>query len=120
MAIGQKQIDETVIVVVEELQAPAAQKARRLRYAIRRRDIRKEFVPIVSVQRKHLLIDIGNEEILFAVTIDVRSMHAHIRSRRTVCTEADFGGERNLVPLPFPAIRKQKVLDGVVRDEQID
>src|SRR5262245_27760023 len=119
MTVREKQIDQTVVVVVEELQAPAAQEARRLRHTIRRRDIRKEFVPLVSIQRKHLLIDIGNEEILFAVTIDVRGVHAHAGAWRAVGAEPDLGGQPDLVPLALAAVDEQEILHGVVRDEEI-
>ena len=98
MAVGEEQIDEAVVVVVEELEAPAAQQARRLRDAVKRRDIRERLVALVLVEREHLLIDVGDEEILLAVAVDVGGIDAHAGARPAVDAEADFGGERRSLP----------------------
>ncbi len=49
VTVRQEQVDESVVVVIEQLQAPAAQQTRRLRDAVERRDIGEGFVPLVLV-----------------------------------------------------------------------
>ena len=119
VAVGQEQIDQAVVVVIEELQAPAAQQPGGLRHAVRRRDVGEELVAVVLVEREHLLIDVGDEQILLPVAVDVGSVDAHPRSGLTVGAESNLRGQRNLLPLALATVREQEVLDGVVGDEQI-
>ena len=79
--LARNEIDEAVVVVVEELQSPAAQQPRRLRDAVRIGDVGEELVAVVPVEREHLLIDVGDEQVLPAVAVDVGGVDAHARAR---------------------------------------
>ena len=72
MAVGEKQIDGAVVVVVEELQPPSAQDPRGSRDVVLIRDVGKELLPLIVVEREHLLIDVRDEQILASVGVDVR------------------------------------------------
>ena len=85
MAVGEEQIDGAVVVVIEELQPPAAQQARRLRDAVDVRDVAEGLVLVVLVEREHLLIDVGDEQILLAVAVEVGGIDAHAGARLAVC-----------------------------------
>jgi hypothetical protein len=118
-AVREEQVDMAVVVVVEELQAPAAQEPRGLRHAVRRGDIGEGLVPVVVIQGEHLLIDVRDEQILAAVAVEVRGVDAHPRSRRAVRAEADLRGQSDLVPLVFAAVDEEEVLHRIVRDEEV-
>ena len=119
VTVGEEQIDVPVVVVVEELQAPAAEKPRRLRDAVGRGDVREELAAVVLVKREHLLVDVGDEEILLAVAVEVGRVHAHAGPRRAVGAERDFRREADLFPFALAAVREQEVLHRVVRDEEV-
>ena len=83
------------------------------------RRIRKRFVLVVGVEREHLLIDIGDKQVLPAVAVDVGGVHPHAGACLSVFAEAHLGGQRGLLPLALPAIHEQEILHRVVGDEQI-
>src|ERR1700675_31710 len=87
-------------------------------------DVREGFVVVVFIERKHFLIDVGDKQILPAVSVDVGGIDAHAAARLPVFTEANFGGESHLLPTRFAggvgtAIDEQEILHGVVGDEQV-
>ena len=120
VAVGEEQIHVAVVVEVEELQAPARQQARRLRDAVRGGDVGEELVAVVAVEREHLLVDVGHEQVLPAVLVEVGRIDAHPRARRAVGAEPHLGGQPDLFPLALAAVGEEEVLDGVVGDEQVD
>ena len=124
MAVGQDQIDGAVVVVIEELQSPAAEQARRLGDAVGVRDVAEGLVLLVAVEREHLLIDVGDEEVLVAAAEDVGRIHAHAGARLAAVAEGDFGGQRDLLEFPSArcrraAIHVEEILHRVVGDEQV-
>ena len=88
--VGEEQIDVAVVVVVEELQAPSRQQPRGLSNGIRVRDVCEPLVPVVLVQREHLLVHVGDEKVLEPVLIEVRGVNTHSRTRLPVRAEAHF------------------------------
>ena len=108
MAVGEKQIDVAVVVVVEELQPPAAQQPGRLRDAVGVRDVGERFAAVVPVEREHLLIDVGDEEILVAVAVEVRGVDAHARSRLPLALKATSAGSPISSHLPLPRLTNRK------------
>src|SRR5260370_38514038 len=86
---------------------------------MRGRGIRKRLILVIGIEREHLLVDIGDEQGLPAVPVDVGGVHAHGRAGLSVFAEPDLGGQRDLLPLVLPAVYKQEVLHGVVGDEQV-
>src|SRR5580658_2015754 len=119
MAIGQYQVHQAVVVVVEKLQPPAAEQASIRRQTVLVRGIEKGFVLVVSVERKYLVVDIGYEEVLIAIAVDVGRIHTHAGTRPAAFAVGHFGHERNLLPLVVSPIHKKKVLHGIVGNEQI-
>src|SRR5215831_17606016 len=67
VAVGQNQVREAVVVVIQKSEAPSAQQARGAGDSMTPAEIRKSLVAIVAVDRERLLVDIGHEKILAAV-----------------------------------------------------
>src|SRR5262245_5261857 len=59
VAVGQDQVGVAVVVVIEELQSPAAQQSRRLGYFARLIDEGQVFLVVVKAEQ--LLVDVGDE-----------------------------------------------------------
>src|SRR5260370_41972343 len=79
---------------------------------------------MVSVDREHLLVHIGDKQILPAAVVEVSRVDAHSRPRLSVLAEGYAGIEAAFVPLPRatrprPSIHIQEVLHGVIGDEQV-
>ena len=86
--------------------------------------IAKSFVLVVLVDGEHFVVDVGDEQILPAVAVEVGGVYAHARARLAALAEAHSRLQGDF--LPFPACRRgratiheQKVLHGVVCDKQI-
>src|SRR5437762_4101973 len=71
VAIAEQQIHIAIIIKIKKLQSPTTEKFCRRADSCGKRDIAKALIPIVMVEREHLLIDIRNEEIDPAVLIVV-------------------------------------------------
>src|SRR5260370_37782056 len=71
VAIGQKKIDRAIIVVIEILQPPAAQQSCSASHAMRLSGIAKSFIFIVFVNRKHLVINVGDKQTLPSISTEV-------------------------------------------------
>src|SRR5712692_1893814 len=92
VAIGKNQVEHPVVVIVEKLQAPSAEQAGGLRYAVLVGYVSEALVMVVLVKREHLLVDVGYEQILPAFPMKLRRIDAHSGARLPVVTEAYFGG----------------------------
>ena len=115
MAVGQDQIERAVVVIVEVLESPAAQKPGSLRNAVRVRDVVKRLVFVVSVKRKHFLIDIRHKEILPAIVVQIAGVDAHTGTRLAVVAKCYLGLQRNFFPAGLSgcvrtAVDEQKIL----------
>ena len=81
--------------------------------------VREGLVPVVAVEREHLVVDVGHEEVLPPVPVHVRRVHTHPGARLPVGAVAHFRDESDLVEAPAAAVREEEVLDGVVRHEEV-
>ena len=99
VAVGQEQIERSVVIVVEEAQSPAAQEARCLRHLVLEGDVAEGLVLAVLVEREHLLIHVGDEEVLPAIAVEIGGIHAHAGAGAAILAESHFGRERDLFPL---------------------
>ncbi len=118
--VGEHQVEVAVVVVVEELQAPPAEQPRGLRDAVGVGHVLERLVAAVLVEREHLLIDVGDEQVLPAVLVEVGGIDAHARPRLAVGREAHLGRQADLLPLAAAAVHEQEVLHRVVGDEQVE
>src|SRR5262249_20144088 len=119
MAVSKKKINITIVIVVEKLEAPPAKKACRFSNAVCARNIGKSFILVVLVERKHLLVYVRNEQVLPAITVEVRGVNSHARARLPVRAETNFRGQPYLFPLAVASVYEQEVLDCIVSNEQI-
>src|SRR6267143_2496921 len=124
MAVGQDQIERAVVVIVEVLESPAAQKPGSLRNAVRVCDIVKGLVFVVSVKRKHFLIDIRHKEILPAIVVQIAGVDAHTGTRLAVVAKCYLGLQCHFFPAGLSgcirtAVDEQKILDRIVGNEQV-
>src|SRR5215467_15654118 len=79
MPVGQEKIDVAVVVVIKELQAPAAQQPRGVRNSVHVGYVRKGLVLVVVVEREHLLVYVRHEEILPSVLVKIGGIYSHSR-----------------------------------------
>jgi hypothetical protein len=103
----------------KKLQAPPGELPRRLRDAVLHGDVREELPAVVAVEREHLLVDVGDEEVLPSVGVEIRGVDPHSGARLSVDTEAHLRSQPQLFPAVSATIDEQEVLDGVVRDEEV-
>src|SRR5712692_2738127 len=124
MAVGQQKVDAAVIIIVEIFQPPAAEQTRNLRDAMRVGQIGECLVMIVAIEREHLLVDVGHEEVLPTIAIQVRGIDAHPRSSLPALAEPNARLKSDLFPLDaalaiFAPIYEKIVLDSIVADEKV-
>src|SRR5260221_1923366 len=119
MTVRNKKVDVAVIVVIEKLYAPTAHEAGRAADADWNRNVVKRFVVAILVDGVHFLIDIGYEQILPAVLIEVGSVHAHSGSRVALLAECDARRQADLLEFAVAAVAEEKILNRIVGDEEI-
>src|SRR5580704_2667523 len=119
MAVAEQQIEVAVVVVVEKFQSPAAHQARGGTDAGRHGGIGKSFVLVVVVDRIHLLVDVGDEEIDPAVLIVVGSVNAHAGARAAETAVANACKQADFLEFSVAAIGEKKIGDRVVANEKI-
>ena len=66
---------------------------------------RKRLVSCRSVEREHLLIDVGDEQILPAVAIEIGGVDAHAGARLPVVAEADLRRRARSLPISLAIAR---------------
>ena len=79
MPVDEKEIGIAVIIVVEKLQAPAAEQLGRRRDLTRL--VGEDQLALVPIQTEELLIDIGDEQVLPTIGIVIGRINTHSRSR---------------------------------------
>src|SRR5437763_1208009 len=75
--------------------------------------------PLFMIKAKQFLVDVGHEQILPAVTIEVSRIYTHAGTRGSRITVGHSGREANLFKFPVALVQKEKVGYGVVRHEKI-
>src|SRR5579859_6575574 len=103
MPVRDKKIRISVVVVVEKLYAPAAHEPSCAPDAGCAGHVVERFVVAVAVHGIHFLIDVGHEEALPAVLIEIGGVYTHAGSRAAVLTECNTGGEANFFELAVAA-----------------
>src|SRR6185369_3026364 len=98
--VGEEQVDQTVIVVVEVLHAPATQQLGSAGHPVLLRNVTKRLVFVVLVNGVHFVVDVGYKKVLPAIAVDIGSIQSHARSRSSGVAESDSRLERNFVPVP--------------------
>src|SRR5205823_2359041 len=105
--------------IIEELYAPAAHEPSRTADSGCTGYVVKGFVVSIAINGVHLLVNVGDEQVLPAILIEVCGVDAHARSSASVLAESNTGGEANFFKFAVAAVSKEKILDGVVRDKKI-
>src|ERR1035437_9911262 len=77
MTVAEQKIEIAIVVVVEEFQSPSAHQARGRTNARRKGEVAKGLVLVVVIERVHLVIDVGLEQINPAVLIVVSRIDSH-------------------------------------------
>src|SRR5882672_8908295 len=117
--IRDEQVLIAIVVIIEELYAPAAHELSRAADSGCTGHVVEGFVVSITINGVHLLIDVGNEQVLPAILIEVRGVDAHARSSTALLAECNTGGETNFFKLAVAAVSKEKILDCIVRDKKI-
>src|SRR6185437_5951525 len=119
MAVGQQQVEVTVVVVVEKLQSPTAHQLRGFADTGWERCIAESLLLVIVVKGKHFVVNVGLEEVDPAILIVVSRVDTHSRTRFAESAHADSREHSNLLEFPTPAIGKQEVGNGVVCHEEV-
>src|ERR1700722_5100683 len=117
MAIGDKKIAVTVIVVVKKLCTPPAHKTGYSTHPEGAGLITERFVVIVAVKGIHFPIHVCDHQILPAVLIVIGRVDAHARTGAAILAVSNVGVEANLVKLTVTAVHKEKISDCVIGNE---
>ena len=92
-AVGDDEVHVAVIVVVKKLQPPSAHPACSHANSLLHRYVFKAPVAAVTIKRKDLLIDVGDEQVHPAVIVEVGRVDAHTRPRTAVGAICNIGGK---------------------------
>ena len=76
-------------------------------------------IVVIAVQGIQLAIKVGNEQVHEAVLIVISGVHAHSRPRSAFGAIRYPGGLADFLKFAVSAVKKQKVCDRVIGDEQI-
>src|SRR5258708_6790522 len=74
---------------------------------------------IVAVDRIHFLVDVGDEQILPAVLIEIGGIDAHAGAFAPVLTVGHAGAETHLFKFSVVLVHEKEICDRVVGDEEI-
>src|ERR1700740_1391306 len=99
VAVGDKEIEIPIVIVVEKLQAPAAHQTSSAAQTHWSREIFKRQVVVVLVDGIHFLIDIGDEEVLPAVLVEIGGVYAHAGAFAAILAEGDTGLQADFLKL---------------------
>src|SRR5579859_71701 len=113
VAVGDEQILIAIVVIIEELYAPAAHQPSRAADSGCARHVIEGLVVPIAINGVHLLIDVGDKQVLPAILIEVCGVDAHARTSAAVLTECDTGGETNFLKFAVATVPKEKILDGI-------
>src|SRR5262249_27267225 len=117
MPVNQEQIRITIVVIIKEFQAPAAQHLSRRRDLTRL--IREDQIFLVVVKTEKLVIDVGDEEVLPSISVIVRRINAHSGAWSTGVAVSNPCSQSYLLKLSLTFIEEEEIRHGVVRNEQI-
>ena len=120
IAVGQKQIQVPVIVVINKFQTPATHEFRGLADAGRKRYVVKCFVMIVFVYGEHLAVEVRHEQIHPSIIVEIGRVHAHAGSRPAGITVSNAGSRGDLFEFSLATIDEEKIGHRVVAYPQVD
>jgi len=81
MTIHDHQIEVSVVVIVEEFQAPSAHQFSSIGDSRRRSDVVKSFVVPILIEAVKFVIQIGHEKIHPSILVEVGGVDSHARTR---------------------------------------
>src|ERR1700757_3878010 len=120
VAIGEEKIEIAVVVIIEELEAPPAHQASRGADAGGQGLIVEGLVVIVLIERIHLVVDVGDEQVHPAVLIDIGGIEAHAGTRPALGAVGDSGLGCDLLETAVATVREEEVGDRVVGDKEVE
>src|SRR5207247_2498796 len=119
VAVGEKQVEVAVVVVIEEFHSPAAHQPSGHADAGGHRHVIENFIVAVAVESVHFLVYVRYKQVHPTVLIVVRRVHAHAGAGAAVGAVPDVGLKADLLELSFAAVREEKVRHGVVGHKQV-
>src|SRR5262249_56533446 len=119
IAIGQEQIQNAVVVIVKELQAPAAHEPCRPTDSSRSGLIIVRLIMVVLVNRKTLHVDVGDKQIHPSVLIKVGGIKAHTGAGSSVGAVGNAGESPGFLKPSLSAIHKYEIRQRVIANEEI-
>src|SRR5216683_7186977 len=120
VAVGKKQIEITVIVIVKKFQSPSAHQPRCGADSGRCRLVVKGFVVVVLIDRKHLTVYIGYKQVHPPIFVEVGGIHSHAGARPAVRAVGHARIRSSFFELAIASIHEKKVRYGVVAPKQVE
>ena len=120
VAVGGEDIGQPVEVDVEEETGEREREERCLPHRRRRRFVDEQPVPLVMVQRHHLVREVADDEAGPAAAVVVGGVDAHARARDAGFVERDAGRHADVREGAVSLVAIQLVRLRVVGDEQIE
>ena len=121
MAVGGQDVEPSIQVVIEkektELQKFFARFAQTFLGRFVGEDKR---VALGDVERVHLVCKISDGDAQRVVVAEARGVNAHCAARQTVGVVGDAGTRADFLERAVALVVKQKILHGVVRDDEIN
>src|SRR5882762_3350319 len=120
IAVGEKQIQVPVIVIVKKFQTPATHEFCGLADAGRKRYVVKCFVMIVFVYGEHFAVEVRHEQVHPSTIVEIGGVHAHAGSRPAAITVSNAGSRGDLIEFSLATIDEEKIGHRVVAYPQVD
>ena len=121
VAIGGKHVEAAIQIVIEEEDAKLQQQTAGGADTFRDRFVGEdEGVVLRNVERGHFVCEITDGDAERAVIAITCRINAHRAASVAIGIESDAGDCANFLEGPVALIMEDEILDGVVRDNQID
>src|SRR6185437_12978269 len=119
MAVGNHEIKIAVVVVVEELEPPAAHEFAGGGNSGFTSDVVERLIMFVAVERVELMIEVGDEHVHEAILVEISGVDSHAGPSLAAFAERDTGCESDLLEVLPLLILEQEIGLGIVGDEQV-
>ena len=104
MTVRQKQIQVAIVVVIKKLHSPAAQQPCGDADTGLHGHVIETLIVAIAINRIHLLVHIGDEQVHPAVPIIIGRVHAHSRARVSIGAVSHSGQQSDVFKLSFSPV----------------
>src|SRR5688500_10469694 len=120
MAVSNKQIYPTIVIIVKKLRSPANIRETHLCDLCLERNIGKRIAPIIAIQSVVLVVEISYEEIQLAVMVVVTQRNAHRPLLTAALIYSCTGNKSDLLKCAVTVVMIEEVWRRIIGDKNID